>query len=71
MAELKIGEGTDRIDEGFYRQSKSDTHYGKFHVMKMGQAIIKHVAEVTDGDEDEWFGVWDIKNKTFNRKDTD
>jgi len=46
--------------------------YGKFLVNEDGTGkTIKHVAELTDGDEDEWFGVWDIKNKTFNRKDTD
>ena len=38
--------------------------YGSLLINEDGTGkTIKHVAELKDGDEDEWIGVWDVKNK--------
>jgi len=74
LASLKTGKTPEKIEKPVKeKEDKSFAGlYGKFLVNEDGTGkTIKHVAELLDGDEDEWFGVWDIKNKTFNRKDTD
>jgi hypothetical protein len=46
--------------------------YGSLLINEDGTGkTIKHVAELKDGDEDEWIGVWDVKNKVFALKDSD
>jgi hypothetical protein len=74
LASFKTGKTPEKTEKPVKeKEDKSFAgQYGKFLVNEDGTGkTIKHVAELTDGDEDEWFGVWDIKNKTFNRKDTD
>jgi hypothetical protein len=74
LASLKTGKTPEKTEKPVKeKEDKSFAgRFGKFLVNEDGTGkTIKHVAELTDGDEDEWFGVWDIKNKTFNRKDTD